>query len=174
MTATSALYCAPSGRRGFESVSDARSAHGAVGDLAHAAWRGRPGYRRSVFNVEMRRRFDACQGLSSPVWRASGRAPVAVVSVVMRVEFAFSDNQLDENGRFVDTDTLEHLLDAYAARLSSNRWTDLFDPRPTFEFVTRWLYQELVQRIPQLTHVSLDNVTLGVATTYQADQASTD
>ncbi|MFJ4654781.1 hypothetical protein ACIP5Y_26205 [Nocardia sp. NPDC088792] len=125
-----------------------------------------------MFNVEMRRRFDARQGLSSPVWRESGRAPVTVVSVIMRVGFTFSDTQLDENERFVDTDTLEHLLDTYAARLSGNQWTDLFDPHPTFEFVTRWLYQELVQHIPQLNHVSLDNETLGVCTTYHADQAS--
>ncbi|MFB8003977.1 hypothetical protein [Nocardia sp. NPDC056000] len=61
-----------------------------------------------MFKVEMRRRFDARQGLSSPVWRESGRTPVAVVSVMMRVGFAFSDTQLDDNGRFVDTDTLEH------------------------------------------------------------------
>lgn len=84
----------------------------------------------------------------------------------MRVAFEFSDDQLDGDERFIDTDTLEALLDDYANQLSRTAWTETFDHRPTFEYVTCWLYQQLSQHIPQLSYVSLDNETIGVTTAY--------
>lgn len=84
----------------------------------------------------------------------------------MRVAFEFSDDQLDGDERFIDTDTLETLLDDYADQLSRTAWTEIFDRRPTFEYVTHWLYQQLSQHIPQLSYVSLDNETIGVTTAY--------
>ncbi|MEV0247079.1 6-carboxytetrahydropterin synthase [Nocardia sp. NPDC050712] len=122
-----------------------------------------------MFTVEMRRQFKARQGLASHLWQTSGRPPVILFAVTLRAAFEFTGDQLDEDGRFIDTDTLEQLLDDYADRLSTTMWTDLFDQRPTFEFVTKWLYEQLAQHIPQLAYVSLDNDTIGVATTYRAD-----
>lgn len=123
-----------------------------------------------MFEVELTRQFEARQGLASPEWKAAGRTPITAFTVTIRVGFVFSDDQLDDDERFVDTDTLEQLLDDQANHLASREWTALFDRRPTFEFVTRWLYQQLAPHIPQLMYVSLDNATIGVATSYYADQ----
>jgi hypothetical protein len=119
-----------------------------------------------VFTVEMARQFTAQQGLRSPVWSASGRTPVTAFAVTMRVGLSFSDDQLDDDERFVDTDRFEDVLDHFADQLSRTVWTSLFDRRPTFEYVARWLYQQLHAQIPQLAHVTLVNDTIGVSTTY--------
>ncbi|MEV3961588.1 adenylyl-sulfate kinase [Nocardia sp. NPDC050193] len=116
-----------------------------------------------MFSVEMSRRFEVRQGLSSPVRQAQALAPTTEVSVTIRVGFSFADDQLDADGRFVETD----LLDEYATRLSAAVWTELFEHRPTFERVTQVLYRELMQRIPQLAYVTLVNDTAGMTTTYQ-------
>ncbi|WP_405135793.1 hypothetical protein [Nocardia sp. NBC_01388] len=94
----------------------------------------------------------------------SGRAPITDFAVTLRVGFEFSDDHLDEKERFVDTDTLDQLLADYAARLSGSPWTELFDHRPTFKYVSRWLHQQLTQHIPQLIYASLENDTIGVVT----------
>lgn len=125
-----------------------------------------------VFTVEMSRRLKVRQGLSSPVRQARGLAPITDVSVTMRVGFSFADDQLDAHGRFVDTDLFDELLDECAGRLSATVWTELFEPRPTFERVTQILYRELVQQIPQLAYVTLVNDTAGVSTTYEGEAAS--
>lgn len=119
-----------------------------------------------MFTIEVARQFTAQQGLRSRVWSDSGRTPVTAFAVTMRVGLAFSDDQLDDDERFVDTDTFQDILDRFAAQLSGTVWTSLFDRRPTFEYAARWLYQQLHPQIPQLTHITLVNDTLGVSTTY--------
>lgn len=119
-----------------------------------------------MFTIVLVRRFDARQGLESAVRRASGRDPVREFAVTMRVGVTFDDEQLDADGRYVDTDTFDDILDSYVDRLSRSVWTTLFTQRPTFEIVSRWLYEELSAHITQMAFVSLVNETIGVETSY--------
>lgn len=121
---------------------------------------------RILFTVEIRRRCQVVQGLTSPVRAARGKTPITVCTITVAAGVCFTDDQLDENQRFLDTDTVEEIIDRYTATLSSTAWTELFDRRPTFEFVSRWLYQELAQQIPQLSYITLINETLEITASY--------
>ena len=121
------------------------------------------------YQLELARSFTAKQGLKSPVLAAQGKAPTAPAegfAVVMRVGVLFDESELKPTGWFVDTDALDQYLDYCAAHLISDTWTSLFDFRPTFELVARWIFQKLAPDVPGLTYVELENVTLGVSTRY--------
>ncbi|RMI33966.1 hypothetical protein [Nocardia stercoris] len=121
-----------------------------------------------MFSVEMSRRFDAVQGLPSTVRGTDGRVPVVRCAVTMRLGFAFGDDRLDRDQRFLGAETADQLLDEYADRLEAQTWTEIFDATPTFEYVTRWLFEQIEPKLPELTHVTLHNDTLDVTTTYTA------
>src|SRR3954470_2650357 len=98
------------------------------------------------YQLELRRSFTAKQGLKSPVLADQGKAPTAPAegfAVVLRVGVRFDESQLKSTGWFVDTDALDEYLDYYAAHLISDTWTELFDFRPTYELVARWVFQKL-------------------------------
>lgn len=124
-----------------------------------------------MFEVVVTATFKANQGLKSPVRNDAGlpqAAPAEGFDTVLRVGITFDDSQLNDRGWFVDTDAVELEVDAWAARLASDKWTNLFDFRPTYEQVARLSYETLRQKIPQLAYVELDNQTLDVKTRYSA------
>lgn len=57
-------------------------------------------------------------------------------------------------------------IDLYSAKLTERAWTESFSFRPTFENVAHWLCEMLVNEVPQLLYVELDNETIGVTTRY--------
>lgn len=86
--------------------------------------------------------------------------------IVIKVGVMFTDKQLKKSGIYVDSDDLQLLLQKQADYLASATWTDLFDFRPTFENVSKWLCETLKKDIKQLEYVELENKTLGVTTQY--------
>lgn len=122
-----------------------------------------------MFEVVVSAKFKAAQGLKSPVRNDAGlpqTAPADGFNTVLRVGIAFDDSQINERGWFVDTDAVELELNAWAEHLASDKWTNLFDFRPTYEQVAKASYETLQPKIPQLAYVELDNKTLGVKTRY--------
>ncbi|MFI6167123.1 hypothetical protein ACIBCN_10060 [Nocardia sp. NPDC051052] len=122
-----------------------------------------------MFSIEISRKFAVRQGLPSPARRARGvpaRSPGEPFAVELRVGFAFVDEQLGERGWFIDTDELDSLIDAFVGELTADSWTERFPFRPTFELVSRWAFEQLAVSIPQLSHVELTNLSLGVSTRY--------
>lgn len=121
------------------------------------------------FVVEVERRFTAVQGLPSPVRAQRGLHPIPAgegVEVVLRVGFAFGEDQLTDRGWFCDTDATAEILDRFCAELSQQPWTRLFAFRPTFELVARHLYRQLAEQISQLVFLELRDDTFGVTTRY--------
>ncbi|MFI6998399.1 6-carboxytetrahydropterin synthase [Nocardia sp. NPDC050175] len=122
-----------------------------------------------MFRIEISRKFAVWQGLPSPVRRAHGvptRSPGEPFAAELRVGFTFEDDQLGDRGWFIDTDELDSVVDGVVAELTADTWTETFSFRPTFELVSRWAYEQLTTSIPQLSHVELTNLSLGVATRY--------
>lgn len=122
-----------------------------------------------MFTVEIRRTFSAVQGLPSPVRAANGLPPLELeqrFQVTLRVGFCFRADQLGDRGWFIDTDALDQTIDIHASRLAERVWTEMFSFRPTFENVAKWLSEALIDEVPQLAYVELDNETIGVATRY--------
>ena len=120
-----------------------------------------------MFEVAVSARLKVVQGLKSPVRNNAGlpqSAPADGFDTVIRVGIAFDDSQVSDRGWFVDTDAVELEVNAWGAHLASDKWTNLFDCRPTFEQVAKFSYETLQPKIPQLTYVELDNKTLGVKT----------
>jgi hypothetical protein len=123
-----------------------------------------------MYIVEVAQSFKARQGLGSPVRAADGLPPLdegAGFSVTLRAGIKFADSQLTDQGWYVDTDAVEKAVKRCAIHLSSAPWTQLFDYRPTFELVAKWVYGKLEPDIPKLYYVELDNTTLAVKTRYQ-------
>jgi hypothetical protein len=117
------------------------------------------------FVVEVDRRFPVRQGLPG-----AGKAriePGAAVELTVTVGVAFEDDQLDHLGRYFDTDDAADRIDAACAELTTHRWTELFDFRPTFELVARHLFERLTPEIPQLAYVQLHDETFGSRTRYR-------
>lgn len=122
-----------------------------------------------MFEVVVSYQFKADQGLKSPVRNAKNLpsvVPAEGFDTVLRVGIAFEDSQVNDRGWFVDTDAVELELNNWSAYLASDKWTNLFDFRPTYEQVARLSYETLRQKIPQLAYVELDNQTLDVKTRY--------
>ncbi|MDB5178316.1 MAG: hypothetical protein JWN01_259 [Patescibacteria group bacterium] len=120
--------------------------------------------------VTLRKEFKALQGLKSPIRDAKKLAPLQPVdgySITLTAAIRFDDDQMGERGWFVDTDSLDDILAATASHLSSQKWTELFEFRPTFEQVARWTYQKLAPQITQLAYIELDNKTLGATVRYE-------
>ncbi|GIE92786.1 6-carboxytetrahydropterin synthase [Paractinoplanes rishiriensis] len=123
------------------------------------------------FVVEVERRLTVRQGLSSPIRSRRGLTligPGEGVDIVVRVAVTFADDQLNEDGRFLDTDALTEELDTQCAILTARPWTETFPFRPTFELVARELFGRLAERVPQLTHVELADESFGSRTRYTA------
>lgn len=122
-----------------------------------------------MYHIEISQHFKAVQGLKSPVRTAKGLpnlVPEEGFSVAIRVGVEFRDSQLTERRWFVDTDTIEDVVAESVSHLTSDKWTTLFEFRPTFEAVSRWVYENLKPKIPQLSYVELDNEGISVKTRY--------
>jgi hypothetical protein len=122
-----------------------------------------------MYTVEVRKSFKALQGLKSPVRASKGLSslvPENGFDVTMTVGIMFDISQLNERGWFVDTDAIEEEINKYCDYLSSDKWTNLFPHRPTFELVSKLAYEKLQSSIPQLKYVELTNNTIGVTTKY--------
>lgn len=97
------------------------------------------------------------------------RSPGAPFEVELRVGFRFEDAQLGDRGWFIDTDELDTVIDAIVVELTAGSWTESFAFRPTFELVSRWVFERLAPSVPQLSYVQLANLSLSVSTRYSAD-----
>jgi hypothetical protein len=113
--------------------------------------------------VEVDRRFSVRQGL--PGSGSVRLEPGAAIDLTVTVGVAFDEDQLDDRGRFFDTDAAAELIDRACADLATRPWTELFDFRPTFELVARHLFETLA--IPQLAFVELRDETFGSRTRYR-------
>ena len=121
-----------------------------------------------AYVVEVEQRFQAVQGLPSPIRAARGLPPIAGgVTVILRAAVAFEDDQLTGRGWFFDTDAATQTLEECCARLAGRVWTELFDFRPTFELVAREVFRELAESIPQLAYVELRDDSFGTTTRYR-------
>lgn len=119
-----------------------------------------------MYQVEISRSFKAKQGLKSPVRASDGLAPLGSdFDAILKVGIIFQAEQLTERGWFVDTDAVEKQVAAISEYLASDTWTKLFDFRPTFELVSKWVADKL-HEIPQLEYVELENRTIPVKTRY--------
>jgi len=122
-----------------------------------------------TYLIELKREFKAKQGLESPIRRSKNLPslqPSDGCSLVLKVGIEFNESQLGPRGWFVDTDSLEGFLDEICQRLSKNKWTEIFDFRPTFELVTKWVFEQLESNITQLQYIEIENQTLGSKTRY--------
>lgn len=109
------------------------------------------------------------QGLPSPVRRSAGAErlpPGGVNSVTVRIGVEFTDDQLEDRGRFFDTDELGMLLDTWVAGLGEAPWTSLFDFRPSYESVTCALFTRWSRSVAQLAFVEIHDRRFGVRTRY--------
>lgn len=126
-----------------------------------------------MFTVEIAKQLHARQGLRSPVRAAKGLpglVPQSGFSVIVRAGINFDDTQLNERGWFVDTDAVEAFIIEQCDYLAGNTWTELFEFRPTFEAVAKWLYEDLKAKVPQLNYIELENETINVKTRYIGGQ----
>ena len=122
------------------------------------------------FVVEVDRRVRVRQGLSSPVRARNGQSllePGAAIDLTVTIGVAFEDAQLDNLGRYFDTDAAADRLGRACAELEARPWTELFDFRPTFELVGRHLFERLAAEIPQLAFVQLHDESFGSRTRYR-------
>ncbi len=125
------------------------------------------------YTLKLSKEFSAIQGLRSPIRDAKqlpSLQPQTGYEIVLIVGVEFDESQLGDRGWFVDTDSLESALDAVSVQLSGTKWTELFDFRPTFELVSRWIYQQLETTIPQLSYVELQNETLDITVKYKQEK----
>ena len=119
--------------------------------------------------LEIEKSFRAIQGLKSPIRDAQGLPglqPQNGYELTLKAAIAFEENQLTEQGWFVDSDAVDRELEQITAYLSSKSWTELFEYRPTFERIASWAFNELNQKVPQLSYITICNQTLGVNLTY--------
>lgn len=123
--------------------------------------------------LEIEKAFNASQGLKSPIRDSKGLPalqPSTGYQLVLKTGIIFDEMQLTERGWFVDTDAVDVELEAIVSRLSSKKWTELFEFRPTFELVARWIFIQLQPRVAQLDHITLVNQTLGITVRYTKDE----
>jgi hypothetical protein len=116
------------------------------------------------FVVEVDRQFRVRQGL--PGNGHARLAPGASIDLTVTVGVAFEDHQLDDLGRYFDTDAAAAQVDRACAGLATQPWTSLFDFRPTFELVARHLFGRLATQIPQLAFVELNDRSFSSRTRY--------
>ena len=119
------------------------------------------------FVVEVQRRITVVQGLTSPL--RPRIEPGTGVSLVVTAGVAFADDQLTDRGYFFDTDAAAEDLARCCADLEGRPWTGVFDFRPTFELVARYLFARLAKQMPQLAFVELHDETFGTRTRYRPD-----
>ena len=125
-----------------------------------------------MYQVVISKALHARQGLKSPLRAIDGLAslvPKEGFRVTLSVAIEFRDSQVNERGWFVDTDAAEKTVASWAEYLGSDKWTNLFEFRPTFEKVAEASYQKLRKEIPQLSYVELDNQTINVKTRYKGE-----
>lgn len=122
-----------------------------------------------MFEIKIRERFSAKQGLKPPV-RAGKGLPSLVPNdgfdIALTIGITFDESRLTPQGWFVDTDAIEDHIKELSKHLQSDTWTSLFDFRPTFELVAQWSCNYLLEKIPQLAYVELSNRTINVSTRY--------
>jgi len=122
-----------------------------------------------AFVVEVERTFRAVQGLRSPVRARRGLSlisPGKGIDVVLRVGIAFADDQLTDEGRFVDTDLVAEQVQGCCDDLAERTWTELFDFPPTFELVARHVFDRLQTAIAGLAYVELKDKEFHMRTRY--------
>jgi 6-pyruvoyl tetrahydropterin synthase len=122
-----------------------------------------------MYVIEVTNSFRARQGLPSPIIKAKGLPPTIGkegFEVNLHIGIRFADTQLKQTGWFVDTDSVEGVVRECCDFLSSDVWTELFEFRPTFELVARWVFHNLKERIEGLNYVEFENKTIGVRTRY--------
>ena len=122
-----------------------------------------------AYVVEVERAFRAVQGLRSPVRARRGLSlisPGKGVDVLLRVGVAFADDQLTDQGWFIDTDTAAEQVQGCCDDLAERTWTEMFDFRPTFELVARHVFDRLAGSIAGLAYVELRDQTYNVTTRY--------
>lgn len=121
------------------------------------------------YMLKVAKTFKATQGLPSPV-RAEQKMPplqpAEGYDIQLTVGIVFADQQLTDQGWFVDSDAVEQRVKAVCDKLAGSKWTELFVFRPTFERVAQWAFEELLPQIPQLVVLILENKTLGVTIEY--------
>jgi hypothetical protein len=121
------------------------------------------------FVVEVVKSTTVRQGLTSSVRTSkakAGKPSLESFDICVRVGVVFTDKQLNKQGRYVDTDAFSDKVQAKTDYLASETWTVLFDFRPTFEMVAKWLCDQLQSEVKQLEYVEIENKTLGVTTQY--------
>lgn len=124
-----------------------------------------------MYTQEFHKPFKAVQGLKSPIRNTKGLPsllPKQGFDIILTIGITFTPSQLNDHGWFIDNDKVLEELDKMTTYLASKQWTKLFDFRPTFELVSRWIYHELEKNMPQMIYVSIDNLTLGVKTRFQS------
>lgn len=121
------------------------------------------------YTVKVKKPFSAKQGLASPIRRDKSLPalqPADGYKLVLKVGIQFDDSKLNDKGWFIDTDAIDDQIEVIIKHLSSKKWTELFEFRPTFELVTRWVFRQLELHIEGLFDVTLTNQTLGVTVRY--------
>lgn len=121
------------------------------------------------YAITVTKDFKALQGLSSPIRKAKNLPPLQPAEgydLQLTVAVSFDESQMNERGWFIDTDTLEEITEDICAELSSKKWTELFDFRPTFENVARYVYQKIEHNVSQLSYVEILNQTISTNTRY--------
>lgn len=98
-----------------------------------------------------------------------GLQPVDGYDISLIVGVQFQENQLNDKGWFIDTDSASDTLEDMNKHLSSKKWTELFEFRPTFELVSRWIHEQLSTKIPQLAYVEIKNKTFDIVIKYNKD-----
>lgn len=125
-----------------------------------------------MYQVTISKKLRVRQGLDSPVRATAGLTslvPDEGFEITLFAAIRFKTSQINERGWFVDTDAVEKTVTAWVEYLSSDKWTNLFEFRPTFEKVAEISYQKLSGEIPQLFYIELDNRTINVKTRYEGE-----
>jgi 6-pyruvoyl-tetrahydropterin synthase len=122
-----------------------------------------------TYLIDLQKEFKAKQGLASPIRREKNLQslqPSDGYSLILKAGIKFDESQLGPRGWFVDTDSLDEAIENICAKLSSDKWTSLFDFRPTFELVAKWAFEQLQPQIKQLEYIEINNQTLKTKTRY--------
>lgn len=123
------------------------------------------------YSVQIESPFRARQGLPSPVRSGMGKPSLDADEgrpFVLRVGLIFADAAIDNSaGRAVDSDAVLLVLEEATRSLSAERWTALFDFRPTLERVTRHLYDALIDSLNAVSYLEIEDSTAGLTVRYQ-------
>jgi 6-pyruvoyl tetrahydropterin synthase-like protein len=121
------------------------------------------------YELKVEKSFRAVQGLRSPIRNVAGLAsklPPEGYEITLVAGVVFDDSQLNQRGWFVDSDAVAIALEAIGQQLASKKWTEQFDFRPTFELVAKWVFEQLEEKIDNLSYIELASKTLEISVTY--------